>query len=125
KAPGPTTRQLLCYKRQLFLWRLRYDRHHSAGSSVGAWGLALLAQVVDRWVYSACLCFALNHEHQKRSAFTTPIPVLVLGLVIIPLAGGTAQEQSAYERALTRRLATLECRGFGERSEGGFLYSGV
>src|SRR5262245_21929005 len=35
----------------------------------GTRGLARLAQVVDRWVYSACLCFALNHEQQKRSGF--------------------------------------------------------
>ena len=35
----------------------------------GAQGLALLGQVVDRWVYSACLCFALNFEQQKRSGF--------------------------------------------------------
>ena len=35
----------------------------------GTRGLALLGQVVDRWVYSACLCFALNFEQQKRSGF--------------------------------------------------------
>jgi hypothetical protein len=35
----------------------------------GARGLARLAQVVDRWVYSACLCFALNREQQQRSEF--------------------------------------------------------
>jgi len=35
----------------------------------GARGLARLGQVVDRWVYSACLCLALNHEQQKRSGF--------------------------------------------------------
>src|SRR6266545_1755382 len=35
----------------------------------GVRGLALLGQVVDRWVYSACLCFALNFEQQKRSGF--------------------------------------------------------
>jgi hypothetical protein len=33
--------------------------------------------------------------------------LLVVGLVIMPL-GGTAQEQSSYERALMRRLAALE-----------------
>jgi hypothetical protein len=33
---------------------------------------------------------------------------LVLGLVILPLVGGTAQEQSSYERAMARRLAALE-----------------
>ena len=35
----------------------------------GAQGLARLGQVVDRWVYSACLCFALDFEQQKRSGF--------------------------------------------------------
>jgi hypothetical protein len=33
--------------------------------------------------------------------------LLVLSLVILPFAGGTAQEQSSYERALARRLAPL------------------
>ena len=35
----------------------------------GTRGLAQLVHVVDRWVYSACLCFALNREQQKRSGF--------------------------------------------------------
>jgi hypothetical protein len=35
----------------------------------GVRGLARLAQVVDRWVYSACLCLALNREQQPRSGF--------------------------------------------------------
>ena len=35
----------------------------------GKRGLARLGEVVDRWVYSACLCFALNLEQQKRSEF--------------------------------------------------------
>ena len=35
----------------------------------GVRGLARLAQVVDRWVYSTCLCFALNREQQRRSDF--------------------------------------------------------
>ena len=35
----------------------------------GQRGLAQLATVVDRWVYSACLCFALNREEQQRSEF--------------------------------------------------------
>jgi len=35
----------------------------------GVRGLARLGQVVERWVYSACLCFALNHEQQQRSGF--------------------------------------------------------
>jgi hypothetical protein len=33
---------------------------------------------------------------------------LVLGMVMLPLVGGTAQEQSMYERAMARRLSTLE-----------------
>lgn len=35
----------------------------------GVRGLARLAQVVERWVYSACLCFALTQEQQQRSNF--------------------------------------------------------
>ncbi len=35
----------------------------------GAAGLAQLAQVCDRWVYSAGLCFALTREQQERSDF--------------------------------------------------------
>lgn len=35
----------------------------------GVRGLARLAQVVERWVYSSCLCFALNQEQQQRSDF--------------------------------------------------------
>jgi trimeric autotransporter adhesin len=34
--------------------------------------------------------------------------LVVVGLVILPLVGGTAQEQSSYERAMARRLAALE-----------------
>jgi hypothetical protein len=32
-------------------------------------GLGELAQVVDRWVYSACLCFGLDRPAQERSQF--------------------------------------------------------
>jgi hypothetical protein len=35
----------------------------------GAQGLARLAQVADRWVYSACLCFGLTRQQQQRSNF--------------------------------------------------------
>jgi DNA-binding transcriptional ArsR family regulator len=35
----------------------------------GPSGLARLAEVCDRWVYSACLCFGLTGEEQKRSGF--------------------------------------------------------
>jgi hypothetical protein len=36
------------------------------------------------------------------------LSLIVLGLVIMPYVSGTAQEQSAYERALARRIAELE-----------------
>ena len=35
----------------------------------GNFGLARLAEVCDRWIYSACLCFALSREQQERSGF--------------------------------------------------------
>jgi|GEM_PF-2280900 len=36
----------------------------SATSAVGR-----LVQVCERWIYSACLCFALTREEQQRSGF--------------------------------------------------------
>ena len=35
----------------------------------GPRGLAQLAEVCERWVYSACLCFVLDGEAQRRSGF--------------------------------------------------------
>jgi len=35
----------------------------------GVGGLATLAQVCDRWIYSACLCFGLSQPEQQRSQF--------------------------------------------------------
>jgi hypothetical protein len=35
----------------------------------GVNGLARLAQVCERWIYSACLCFGLTLEQQQRSQF--------------------------------------------------------
>jgi hypothetical protein len=52
-----------------------------------------------------------KHVRERAEAVWWHILVcslLVLGLVILPFVSGTAQEQSAYERALARRLAALE-----------------
>ena len=35
----------------------------------GSSGLGRLAQVCDRWIYSACLCFDLTAQPQERSQF--------------------------------------------------------
>jgi len=35
----------------------------------GSTGLVRLAQVCDRWIYSACLCFGLTRQEQQRSEF--------------------------------------------------------
>jgi hypothetical protein len=35
----------------------------------GSAGLVRLAQVCDRWIYSACLCFGLTRQEQQRSEF--------------------------------------------------------
>ena len=56
------------YRRQIPIAGQR-TLHLLAQQLDAARGLARLAQVVDRWVYSACLCFALNREQQKRSGF--------------------------------------------------------
>jgi hypothetical protein len=51
---------------------------------------------------------ARKMERLLRSWRILACALLVLGLVILPLVGGTAQEQSSYERAMARRLAALE-----------------
>jgi hypothetical protein len=58
---------------------------------------------------------ALAFAHQTRAAERQlrwwrilACSSVVLGVVILPLVGGTAQEQSSYERAMARRLAALE-----------------
>jgi hypothetical protein len=40
-----------------------------AAGLAGSSGLVRLAQVCDRWIYSACLCFGLTREEQQRSQF--------------------------------------------------------
>jgi hypothetical protein len=32
-------------------------------------GIGRLSQVIDRWIYSACLCFGLNRDEQQQSGF--------------------------------------------------------
>ncbi|HET7379173.1 MAG TPA: hypothetical protein VFJ24_03935, partial [Gaiellales bacterium] len=32
-------------------------------------GIGRLSQVIDRWIYSACLCFGLNVDEQEQSGF--------------------------------------------------------
>ena len=32
-------------------------------------GIGRLSQVIDRWIYSACLCFGLSSDEQQQSAF--------------------------------------------------------
>lgn len=34
-----------------------------------AGGIGRLSQVIDRWIYSACLCFGLNIDEQQQSGF--------------------------------------------------------
>jgi hypothetical protein len=43
--------------------------NHLAAGLQGASGLLRLAQVCDRWIYSACLCFGLTRQEQQRSEF--------------------------------------------------------
>jgi hypothetical protein len=35
----------------------------------GQQAIGRLFQVCERWIYSSCLCFALEFEEQKRSGF--------------------------------------------------------
>jgi hypothetical protein len=43
--------------------------NHLAAGLGGSSGLVRLAEVCDRWIYSACLCFGLTRLEQQRSQF--------------------------------------------------------
>ena len=40
-----------------------------ADTLCGQQAIGRLCQVCERWIYSSCLCFALELEEQKRSGF--------------------------------------------------------
>jgi hypothetical protein len=69
-----------------------------------------LRELCERWIYSACLCFALTHEEQKRSAFAYQYSVFQLELSrnLLFLRGTTMNE--VYQKLIDRTRAPLDLK---------------
>ena len=69
-----------------------------------------LRQLCERWIYSTCLCFALTHEEQKRSAFAYQYSVFQLELSrnLLFLRGTTMNE--VYQKLIDRTRASLDLK---------------
>ena len=69
-----------------------------------------LRQLCERWIYSTCLCFALTHEEQKRSAFAYQYSVFQLELSrnLLFLRGTTMNE--VYQKLIDRTRAPLDLK---------------
>jgi hypothetical protein len=69
--------------------------------------IAHLRELCDRWVYSACLCFALPHEDRKRSGFSYRYSVFQLELSrnLLFRRGSTMEE--VYQKLVERTRVPL------------------
>src|SRR5215472_14866920 len=69
-----------------------------------------LRELCERWIYSTCLCFALTHEEQKRSAFAYQYSVFQLELSrnLLFLRGTTMNE--VYQKLIDRTRAPLDLK---------------
>ena len=69
--------------------------------------IARLRELCDRWIYSACLCFALPHEDRKRSGFGYRYSVFQLELSrnLLFRRGSTMEE--VYQKLIERTRAPL------------------
>jgi hypothetical protein len=69
--------------------------------------VAHLRQLCERWIYSACLCFALPDEHRKRSRFQYHYSVFQLELSrnLLFWRGSTMDE--VYQKLIDRTRAPL------------------
>lgn len=73
-------------------------------------GLGRLAQVVDRWVYSACLCFGLDHDAQDRSQFRYQYSCYQLEYSRNLLFQSGRQRDQIYQGLIERTRGLLDVR---------------
>ena len=84
-------------------------RNRLAEQLDGTRGLAQLAHVVDRWVYSACRCFALNREQQKRSGFRYAYSCYQLNIAEICCSKAGGNLTQPIKGSLTARADCWMC----------------
>lgn len=67
-----------------------------------------LGQVCDRWIYSACLCFALDSDEQRRSGFGYAYSVYQVEYSRNLLFRCGAQMQQLFDRVVDRTRSRLD-----------------
>jgi hypothetical protein len=75
----------------------------SASAAIGR-----LYQVCERWIYSSCLCFALDLEEQKRSGFHYQYSIYQLELSRNLIFEVGAQMEQVFEALIERSRAPLK-----------------
>ena len=69
-----------------------------------------LTQVCERWIYSACLCFALGIDEQERSAFRYAYSVFQVEYSRNLLFHRGSQLEQLFQRMVDRTRARLDVR---------------
>jgi hypothetical protein len=67
-----------------------------------------LGQVCDRWIYTACLCFALDHDEQRRSGFGYNYSIYQVEYSRNLLFRVGAQMQQLFDRVVDRTRSRLD-----------------
>ena len=67
-----------------------------------------LGQVCDRWIYSACLCFGLDLDEQRRSGFRYEYSVYQAEYSRNLLFRSGGQMQDLFDRVLDRTRSRLD-----------------
>jgi hypothetical protein len=67
-----------------------------------------LSQVCDRWIYTACLCFALDSDEQRRSGFGYGYSVYQLEYSRNLLFGNGAKMQRLFDAVVDRTRSRLD-----------------
>jgi hypothetical protein len=78
-----------------------------------------LSQVCERWIYSACLCFALDSEEQARSGFRYGYSVYQAEYSRNLLFTGVAQMEGVFNRVIDRTAPASTFRPCGPCSVSG------
>lgn len=79
-----------------------------AGTLSDADTIGRLTQVCERWIYSACLCFALDVEEQERTRFRYAYSVYQVEYSRNLLFEIGAQMEQVFERMVDRTRAKLD-----------------
>ena len=67
-----------------------------------------LSQVCERWIYSACLCFALDSQEQERTGFHYQYSIYQVEYSRNLLFANGAQMEQVFQRMIDRTRARLD-----------------